>query len=303
MRGRANPPIFILGSPRSFSSLACAMLGQHPALYGLPELNLWVSETLGDFWERMAGHRQIQLHGLLRTVAHLYGGEQTLQGIELARHWVARRLDLTTAEIYRELCDRLAPLCPVDKSPVYGDDPAYLRRLHEAFPKARFIHLLRHPLDQGTSMLNIANGAMVRYSRSWDFSVDPPLADPQVSWLRVQRNITDFLGHLPSAQWRRIRGEDWLNDPQAILTDLCQWLGIDDGPLALAAMLHPENSPFASLGPCGAHLGNDINFLKSPALRPARIRTGSLSGPLPWRPDGAGFHREVRELATAFGYS
>ena len=279
------------------------MLGQHPALYGLPELNLWVSDTLADLWERMAGHRQIQLHGLLRTVAQLYAGEQSLAAVELAKHWVARRLDHSTAEVYRELCDRLAPLTPVDKSPVYADDPGYLQRLRRAFPEARFIHLLRHPLDQGRSMLDVADGAMVRFSRSWDLSVDPPMPDPQVSWLRLQRNITELLEDLPAEQWRRIRGEDWLNEPRAILKGLCGWLGIDGGPTALRAMLHPEHSPFAALGPCGAHLGNDINFLRSPALRPARVGEGSLSGPLPWRPDGAGFQREVRDLAEAFGYS
>src|SRR5438874_389166 len=32
-------PVFILALPGSFSSVVCAMLGQHPEMYGLPETN------------------------------------------------------------------------------------------------------------------------------------------------------------------------------------------------------------------------------------------------------------------------
>jgi hypothetical protein len=67
-------------------------------------------------------------------------------------------------------------------------------------------------------------------------------------------------------------------------------------------MLHPEDSPYASLGPLGAHLGNDINFLRSPALRDGEIRYSTLEGPLPWRSDGKGFSKDVLDMARTLGY-
>jgi hypothetical protein len=72
---------------------------------------------------------------------------------------------------------------------------------------------------------------------------------------------------------------------------------------ALDFMMHPEDSPYANLGPLGAHLGNDINYLRSPALRHTTIKSSTLDGPLPWRQDRVGFSEEVREMATRFGYS
>ncbi len=105
------------------------MVGQHPEAYGVPELNLFVADNLEQLIESMTGYRQIQLHGLLRTVAHLNSGEQTLLSLDMARRWMITRLKRNTAEVYQELCRNVAPLRIVDKSPVYSLDPKNLERI------------------------------------------------------------------------------------------------------------------------------------------------------------------------------
>ena len=49
-------------------------------------------------------------------------------------------------------------------------------------------------------MLDVADGAMVHFSRSSDLSVDPPVHDRHGSWLRLQRNIMELLKDLPVEQ-------------------------------------------------------------------------------------------------------
>ena len=47
-------PLVILCPARSFSSVVCAMLGQHPQTYGLPELHLFITDTVDDllrYWK------------------------------------------------------------------------------------------------------------------------------------------------------------------------------------------------------------------------------------------------------------
>lgn len=174
-------PLFILGSPRSFTSLVCAMLGQNPGAYGLPEMNLFLADTLQELVGELAGgYRQIQLHGLLRTVAQLYGGEQSMNSIDLARRWLMPRLAHGTGEVYQELATRIAPLVFVDKSPSYGLKRENLDRLAAAFPNARYLHLLRHPLTQGESIMKIAGGLMVVLADSIDYEANPPVIDPQI---------------------------------------------------------------------------------------------------------------------------
>src|SRR5579862_6331286 len=46
-----KPPVLLLCPPRSFSSVVGAMLGQHPELYGFPELSLFAADTLADLVE------------------------------------------------------------------------------------------------------------------------------------------------------------------------------------------------------------------------------------------------------------
>jgi hypothetical protein len=279
------------------------MVGQHPQCYGMPELNLFLEGTLEELVESMGGYKQIQLHGLLRAVAQIYVGEQTIVSLDAARRWLIRRYKHTTARVYQELCARTAPLIVVDKSPAYALHKESLDRIAKAFPDARYIHLLRHPRSQGDSIMKIAKGAMAVLGNSIDYDTDPPTIDPQIVWCRLQENILGFLEGVPIARQLRLRGEDLLNDPLNGLRGLCRWLEIAEDDVALAAMLHPEDSPYACLGPLGAHLGNDINFLRSPAYRPGTIPMPSLDGPLPWRTDGRAFNERTLRLAHSLGYS
>jgi hypothetical protein len=295
-------PLFILGSPRSFTSLVCAVLGQNPRGYGVPELNLFIADDLRTLIDELGGYRQIQLHGLLRVICHLYTGEQSLKALEMSRRWMLRRLDCSTADIYREICERVAPLRIIDKSPVYSLKPEYLQRLDKAFPDAQYLHLLRHPRTQGESVMKVADGMMAILANSIDYETDPPTIDPQISWLSMQQNITEFLAGIPDERKLQLHGEYVLNNRDEGLRQICRWAGLADDDVAVEAMLHPEDSPYACLGPLGAHLGNDINFLRSPELRDGKIRGGSLEGALSWRSDGAGFSPEVIEMARNLGY-
>jgi hypothetical protein len=302
MPHEARAPIFILGSPRSFTSLLCAMIGQNPDAYGVPELNLFIAETMDDFIADCGGYKQIQLHGLLRTVAQLCAGEQSLISVEMARRWLGRRLKRTTAAVYRELCDKVAPLRIVDKSPAYSHKRGTLDTIYATFPDALFIHLLRNPRTQGVSMMEVAHGLMAVLANSIDYGTTPPTIDPQIGWVEVQRTILDFLQTVPPRQWMRLRGEDALQRPEETLVEIARWAGLADDDLAIEEMMHPERSPYASLGPLGANLGNDINFLRSPSYRPGAVLNSALHGPLPWRPDGASLREEVVELARSLGY-
>lgn len=296
------PPLFILGSPRSFTSVISTIIGQHPEAYGVPELNIFVTETLEELVKRFQGFRQFQIHGLLRTVAQLYSGEQTRDSVEMASRWINRRLTYTTGELYQELAAQVAPLRIVDKSPVYAARLESMYLIYQAFPDAYFLHLVRHPRTHCQSVMNLAKGMLAVLTNSIDYSTEPPVLDPQFGWYKTQQKIITFLSMIPAHQQLQLRGEDVLNDPQIYLRQICEWAGFSWSEAALEAMLRPQDSPFACFGPYGAHLGNDINFLKSPAYRYRRINPSHLDGSLDWRPDQRGFRTEVIEFAQSLGY-
>ncbi len=303
-------PIFILAPPRSYTSLFCACLGQHPALYGVPELNLFMAATGGGFWfgdepddPKSPLFWPMMRHGLLRTLAQQLAGEQTIASIQMAYRWIKVRADWSTGDLYRDLVARHQPRILVDKSPGYLRRPQYLERLLDTFPDARFIHLLRHPRPQGESVFKARGGrAMLLSLGAVDHHDGAVFADPQFLWHDSHQLIVAFLQRLPADQWRRVKGEDFIQQPDAVMTALGDWLGIATDADALAAMRHPERAPFSCLGPFNARLGNDVNFLQRPTFTPRAPGTLGLDAPLSWRPDGAGFYDPVREFAVALGY-
>ena len=294
-------PLIILAAPRSFTSVVCAMLGQHPQMYGLPELNLFVA---GSMRERSAltDRLPVMNDGLLRATAQVIAGEQTPQSITLARQWLAVRAASSCTGVFHELAFLLDPRVPVEKSPMTVLHVEYLQRLRREVPRARYLHLVRHPRSQGESMWNFGMYAGWRL-RAIDYATDPPSLDVQVAWYRLNMNIITFLDGVARDLQIMLRGEELLANPDAYLADIAGWLGLRTDAPAIEAMKHPERSVFARLGPPGARFGNDPEFLEHPELRPDSRPVPRLDGPVPWRRDGAGLSADVRRLAEEFGYA
>lgn len=296
-------PVITLGAPRSFTSVVCALLGQHPEMYGLPEVNLFVAETMRER-EGVIAQPPWSKHGLLRTVAQLFAGKQTVQTILLARRWLDMRGNCTCVSVFRELSEKVGPYALVEKSPRTVTRVEYLQRVRRAFPNARFIHLLRHPRSQGESAWKLGGEVAAERMGALDYSTDPPTADFQKAWYSINMNIVTFLDGVPDTHKMRIRGEELLTDPPTYLGEIAKWLELRTDQAAIEAMLHPERSPYACLGPVNARFGNDPHFLREPALRrsDSLAKLPTLEGPLSWREDGAMFSLEVQELAREFGY-
>jgi len=298
-------PLFLLAPPRSYTSLINAMLGQHPQAFGLPELCLFNVETLGQLWVRNSdemGSEAKTRHGLLRAVAEIYAGEQTLHSVRMAEHWCAARQHRSVASVYQELVAKVDPLMIVEKSPAYTVDPKRLRAIRQAFPDARFLHLTRHPVGQCKSVMSLYEGTFALFVNSIEFTDDRAFVEPQYAWHDFNVNILNFLDSVHAKQQLRLRGEDMMTDPPRYLVEICRWLGLRTDVDAIEEMMHPERSPFACFGPLDALFGNDPNFLSGPSFRPHKVKLPSLADPVPWREDGQGLKPEVVALAQELGY-
>lgn len=292
-------PLFILNCMRSYSSLACGMIGQHPQLYGLPELNPFIADTLGMTIAALRLARPRSLDGLYRTIAQLEFGEQTDRSVANAKFWLKRRRSWTMCDLLRHVGRAVSPLRFVEKSPSTVLSEDRLERAFAAFPHAAFLHLSRHPRPTCRSISAIVSsnerpkkGRRRLVSRK----------DPEDAWLKANLNIMRFSRALPPGQFMHVRGEDLLSQPGRYLAQICEWLDLDLNEEALAAMLHPENSVYARIGPEDAPFGNDPTFLRSPEFRQREIPAASLAGPLEWRDDDRGFCPQTIQAARQLGY-
>lgn len=290
-------PLFILTCMRSYSSLVSSMLGQHPDLYCLPEVNPFIANTLGGAINLLQLVRKRTLDGLYRAVAEIEFGAQTEQSLADARHWVSERSDWTATELMDYLGAKLAPAQLIEKSPSTVLQPARLARAIELFPQANFLHLTRHPISTTASIAKITN-----YGQGLVGPARAPGRDPETLWHRINGTITDAVGQIAPGRFMSIRGEDVLTDPDRYLTQICDWLGISTKPDDLEAMRHPERGPYAMIGPDSAPFGNDPNFLKNPVYAARDIELPPLSAPLDWAGDGRRLRPETMALACQLGY-
>jgi Sulfotransferase family len=306
--------VFLLAPPRSYSSLACAMLGQHSQLYGLPETHLFCSETMAQWWEACSRASFNMADGLLRAVAQLLYSEQTEDAVRSASGWLRRRSHFTTGLLFEALADRVQPAVLVEKSPTLVTWPESMQRALAMFPQSRFIQVVQHPRGFGESlmhgiwsarkhgpvphwMLHLASYPGPEASED-GVPHDVPGSDPQRAWYVLNTHICEFLKPLPEQQKMLVRGEDLLENPDEILRQIGGWLGIRMDSAELNEMKHPDRSPFASQGPPNAPYGGTDFSPDNQTLG----TTQSLEGPVIWREDGQGFLREVKELARQFGY-
>jgi hypothetical protein len=295
-------PVILLGAPRSFTSIAVAMLGQHPEMFGVPELNLFVADTMNER-ANVLYDRSFADDGLLRAIAQCKAGQQTFQTIMLAKRWLHARQNASCMSVFRELALFLSPRRIVEKSPLTVWKMEHMRRIHREMATAKYIHIVRNPKTQGDSIWRNWGYYGSARLEALDFSCHPPAVDLQKPWFRMNANIMTFLSGIPDRQNMRIRGEELLRYPDAVLTQIAAWLEISVDRGAIDRMKHPEASPFACVGPYNALFGNDPEFLRSPRLRAgSTITQDDLSGPVSWRTDGKSLSPEVRQMANDFGY-
>jgi Sulfotransferase family len=309
-----------LGAPRSFTSLISTMLGQHPQMYGLPEIQFFMCDTMGEFWDICLMASAPMGDGLVRAVAELIYGGQTEETVQRAHGWIRRRFHWTTGRMLEALAEVVAPRIIVEKSTGTVYNRKFLHRFGAMFPDSRYIHLVRHPRGQSESVFKAMKEMQVDgRPLQWliDLSSYPTIEanqlpssrnkvaemDPQNAWFVLNQNVRSFLRTVPPARKLLVRGEDVLSNPDEALRNIAQWLGLRADLDAIEAMKHPEQSPYAHMGPPGAQYGNDALFLKDPVLRPSRAKAQSLDGPLEWRKNGAEFLPEVKQLAAEFGYA
>jgi hypothetical protein len=291
--------VFVLAPARSNSSVVTAMLGQHPELCAFPELALFRKETVGELLTDPPGWTGApaaqRMAGVYRALAEHHDGMQTADTVGAAADWVEGRSAWEVAELLDHLLAMAAPLVGIEKSPESSSRDEYLERLVAAYPRARFLHVTRHPLTSVDSM-----------HRAWagrgHWRVEPALFHHFCLgvWTFQHRRIDELVQSLPPEQALRVRSEDVVNEPAAALPPICRWLGIDSGPRAVEAMSHPEDSPYAVLGPEGAAGGWDAGFLDAPGLRAVEL-PDSLDLPDDWTPD-PWLTLAGRELGRRLGY-
>lgn len=290
-------PIIILAAPFSGASWLAGVLGTLPGVYAAPQLFPYMADGMGELLDLFRLGQDEHGDGLTRLVGELYTGGQDSASLQRAADWLQARSGQSVATVMAEIGRTLAPsrlLFPDVEVALRAID---LRRLLRTHPQADLIHLVRHPWAQGCRFAAWLRECIFVPTDYRDYSQFPPLPDPQIPWLRANENIERLLAQWPAGRVHRLRSEDLDEDLDACIAPLAQKLGLRGGlgdPLCWAfAQRAGREAP--------GGLEADV-WAEIPEADERLALQRSMDRPLPWRPDGAGFAAEVRQLARRYGY-
>lgn len=216
-RFHRKPPLFLIGSPRSGTTLLHQMFDHHPA-FALPFESKFIvvfNNNLAEFGD---------LHDVKNREALIISIEKFMRNAWLERdhnEWIP---GLAAA----------APLLAQDAAPSYagvmeviykffagqrgrerwGDKMATFRRcmptILELFPDARIVHIIRDGRDVASSLLPLSFGPNTAYVAA-------------KKWRNFIEHGLDFAAKHPRHVYT-MRYEDLIDDPEKYLRDICDFV-------------------------------------------------------------------------------
>jgi hypothetical protein len=224
MTGHAgrNPYVFIVGCPRSGTTLLRRMLDAHPQLAITPETH-WIPRHL----ERGVGVTSagFATPGLVTAIA----GSPKFRRTRIGRVELESLLGTNEPVLYADFVRRFFDLYGRARGkPLVGDKtPGYVRRLpllHELFPEARFVHLIRDGRDVALSAIGWRRASKLAERLStWHAHPAPTAA---FWWERHVRSGRDAAESLDSNVYKEVRYEALIAHPAVEAESLCTFLDL-----------------------------------------------------------------------------
>ena len=215
----ADRPVFIVGCPRSGTTLLQRMLDAHPNVSIAPE-----TFFIRRFWKHRAEHGDLQrdaaFERLLRDIMAMPEFEE--MGLDAdAFAAAARNTERLYAALFRLMLRQFAGQRGAqvvgEKTP---NHVLYLSTLHGFFPEARFIHLVRDPRAVVNSWQSVpwSSGRAWRDAEIW------------VEYVAAGRAAQSLLGEALLV----VHFEALVRAPSDELRRVCNHLAIDFDPAMLA---------------------------------------------------------------------
>lgn len=222
------PFFFIIGRPRSGTTLLRTLLDAHPNIIVPPEypvlldlynkygkITRWEKPNLEAFYSDFKRKQPREFWkyeyldmdepALKDTLAHLSGKEVGFQEVFKAFYYHSR-------SIFGEKKIQLIG----DKNPIYA---TFTNRLFSIFPQARFIYLTRDYRDNYRSI------------SKFDFEA-PNVILQSYRWKYATKKFISLASN-NHGQFINIRYEDLVSDPEKELSAICHFLDVDYDPVML----------------------------------------------------------------------
>ncbi len=191
---QSERPVFVIGMPRSGTSLTEQILSSHPDVYGAGELTT-IPDIVNDLSEN-AGNKQ-NFPAFLNNISR-----ESLESSSI------RYLDVL--DKYNKTASRV-----IDKMPT---NFWYVGLISTLFPKAKIIHIKRHPLDACLSIYFQWFGASMPFTTN--------LSDIG-KYYKVYSMMMDYWKRIFDVQIFEVKYDDLVVDPDTNIRNMIKFCGLE----------------------------------------------------------------------------
>ncbi len=219
-----DPTVFILGCPRSGTTLFRTLLAGHPEVNAPPELHL-----LGYGNSLIVRERRIvdkgqtwRLGGVMQTLAHQLDMTEDQAFSYLS---MLTRKDVSIKRIYELIHSTSQKSILVDKTPDYAKRVETMECAEEMFRNPRYLFIHRHPMAVMESWSRMRDGiAWGDNFQSLDLKSRLKIGEDK--WLNINQNIFNFLDNIPDDRMFRVAYENLVKDTKSTLMSVAEFLNI-----------------------------------------------------------------------------
>lgn len=215
-RTSITAPVFVVGAPRSGTTVLGKCLAAHPDFAGDEE-----SLFLMHLWELFAQRHQ----GLFRQ------GWAPLAGY-ISTEDLLIEMGKFADTIWASLIARSSGSRVVDHTPVYGLIAPFINAL---YPDATYVHLIR---DGRSVVASLHNSAAQGFS--W---ADAEVRTLASMWRDIVETTRERCSGLGEGRYMEVRYEELCSAPEKTLRDLSQRLGVSWADTVLAPLATPHARP------------------------------------------------------------
>lgn len=209
----SEDPIFIIGVHRSGTTLLRYMLSSSPRIYIPPESDFIPRFFLGRAQQALSVE---EVADLLATIFEEYRFAKEWEGQPPEATAFLAAMDGHTPAafletLYRQYAAQYGATRWGDKTPIYA---SYVDLIHELFPRARFVHIIRDARDVTLSMLD-----------KWEakeFHVDVYFCAR--NWVRRIRAARAAGRRLEAGLYHEVHYETLVRDPESTVRAICDFL-------------------------------------------------------------------------------
>lgn len=199
---QSKEQVFVLGMPRSGTTLIESILAGHSKIEGFDEL---------EFFNQQAHHlgiTNLAEHGLDTKITSLKNNLQSAPKdgfVNIGKQFITQHG-----------FDKLKGICKIDKMPLNFRALGFIALV---FPNAKIIHSMRHPID---TCLSIYKNPLRGYNRTFANDLET-LGEFYIQYAELMRHWHEVL----PIEIHDVRYEDMVNTPEDTAKEMISYIGLD----------------------------------------------------------------------------